>query len=89
MEQLLEEIEDARQLNNSKSGNKRKQQSKSKSKPKKRPKTDFFKIRNNKPEIPPTQQKTVEVDENQVWDPPERGNHQQQQLGPMRTELEK
>jgi hypothetical protein len=51
--------------------NKRKQQPKSKSKPKKRPKTDFFQKRNNKPETPPDQQNTVEVDENQVWDPPE------------------
>jgi hypothetical protein len=31
---------------------------------KKRPKTDFFKRRNNKPETSPTQQDTVEVDEN-------------------------
>jgi hypothetical protein len=76
MEQLLAEIDTTRQSSEvntatSKRTNKRKQQSKSKSKPKKRLKTDFFKTRNNKPETSPDQQSTVEVDENQVWDPPE------------------
>jgi hypothetical protein len=76
MEQLLAEIDTTRQscdvnTANSNNTNKRKQQNKSKSKPKKRPKTDFFKKRTKDAETSPNQKNMAEVDENQVWDPPE------------------
>jgi hypothetical protein len=78
MKQLLAEIDTTRQSSDintatsNRTNNKRKQQQKSKSRPKKRPKADFFLRRNNQAtETPTIKVNAMEVEENQVWDPPE------------------